>query len=184
MSRRAEESCRARTEELSRPRRTEFRRPTLCPTSSTRCAPTPPWANFKALRTVYGTYTEVSVTLRHQSCRRTLAAPCRAHARFCYTDAACQSTVESFWRKVPRGPGTWLIPGSRARNGKIRTFVEFPAAPRDRIAVAAYPFREFIVGWKGWDGNSPGPGPLGRTDGTERFWRTSQRNLTSTRSRP
>jgi sugar phosphate isomerase/epimerase len=25
--------------------------------------------------------------------------------------------------------------------------------------VAAYPFREFIVGWKGWDGNSPGAVP-------------------------
>ena len=31
----------------------------------------------------------------------------------------------------------------------------FPSKPRDRVAVAAYPFREFIVGWKGWDGNSP-----------------------------
>jgi sugar phosphate isomerase/epimerase len=37
--------------------------------------------------------------------------------------------------------------------------VAFPANPRDRVAVAAYPFREFIVGWKGWDGNSPGKAP-------------------------
>ncbi|HEY3973120.1 MAG TPA: sugar phosphate isomerase/epimerase family protein [Candidatus Sulfotelmatobacter sp.] len=32
--------------------------------------------------------------------------------------------------------------------------MKFPAAPRDRVAVAAYPFREFIVGWKGWDGKT------------------------------
>lgn len=35
----------------------------------------------------------------------------------------------------------------------------FPTNPRDRVAVAAYPFREFIVGWKGWDGNSPSKVP-------------------------
>ena len=33
--------------------------------------------------------------------------------------------------------------------------VRFPSVPRERVAVAAYPFREFIVGWKGWDGKSP-----------------------------
>lgn len=38
--------------------------------------------------------------------------------------------------------------------------VLFPTAPRDRVAVAAYPFREFIVGWKGWDGKSPSSVPL------------------------
>jgi len=38
--------------------------------------------------------------------------------------------------------------------------VKFPSIPRDRVAVAAYPFREFIVGWKGWDGKSPGSVPL------------------------
>jgi sugar phosphate isomerase/epimerase len=37
--------------------------------------------------------------------------------------------------------------------------VKFPSAPRERVAVAAYPFREFIVGWKGWDGRSPSPVP-------------------------
>lgn len=37
--------------------------------------------------------------------------------------------------------------------------VKFPTNPRDRVAVAAYPFREFIVGWKGWDGNSPSKVP-------------------------
>jgi sugar phosphate isomerase/epimerase len=33
--------------------------------------------------------------------------------------------------------------------------VAFPSDPRQRVAVAAYPFREFIVGWKGWDGKTP-----------------------------
>ena len=37
--------------------------------------------------------------------------------------------------------------------------MKFPANPRDRVAVAAYPFREFIVGWKGWDGNTPSKVP-------------------------
>jgi hypothetical protein len=55
--------------------------------------------------------------------------------------------------------GTWLIPALAHAAAKSEPSVQFPAAPRDRIAVAAYPFREFIVGWKGWDGNSPGPVP-------------------------
>jgi sugar phosphate isomerase/epimerase len=33
--------------------------------------------------------------------------------------------------------------------------VQFPSDPRERVAVAAYPFREYIVGWKGWDGKTP-----------------------------
>jgi sugar phosphate isomerase/epimerase len=33
--------------------------------------------------------------------------------------------------------------------------VHFPSNPRERVAVAAYPFREYIVGWKGWDGKTP-----------------------------
>jgi sugar phosphate isomerase/epimerase len=32
--------------------------------------------------------------------------------------------------------------------------VRFPTEPRKRVSVAAYPFREFIVGWKGWDGKT------------------------------
>lgn len=40
-----------------------------------------------------------------------------------------------------------------------RPSVQFPTNPRDRVAVAAYPFREFIVGWKGWDGNTPSKVP-------------------------
>src|SRR5438270_6649462 len=38
--------------------------------------------------------------------------------------------------------------------------VQFPSDPRKRVAVAAYPFREFIVGWKGWDGKTPSTIPL------------------------
>lgn len=37
--------------------------------------------------------------------------------------------------------------------------IHFPSAARDRVAVAAYPFREFIVGWKGWDGKTPSTVP-------------------------
>src|SRR5208283_43488 len=43
--------------------------------------------------------------------------------------------------------------------GNSTPSVQFPAAPRDRVAVAAYPFREFIVGWKGWDGKTPSTMP-------------------------
>ena len=37
--------------------------------------------------------------------------------------------------------------------------IKFPTDPRQRVAVAAYPFREFIVGWKGWDGKTPSKVP-------------------------
>ena len=37
--------------------------------------------------------------------------------------------------------------------------VHFPSDPRKRVSVAAYPFREFIVGWKGWDGKTPSSVP-------------------------
>lgn len=40
--------------------------------------------------------------------------------------------------------------------------VHFPSAPRERVAVAAYPFREYIVGWKGWDGKTPSSVPAAR----------------------
>src|ERR1700684_3017275 len=54
--------------------------------------------------------------------------------------------------------GAWLLP-KMARGAASGPSVNFPTAPRDRVAVAAYPFREFIVGWKGWDGTSPGSVP-------------------------
>jgi sugar phosphate isomerase/epimerase len=40
-----------------------------------------------------------------------------------------------------------------------RPSVHFPSAPRERVAVAAYPFREYIVGWMGWDGKTPSQVP-------------------------
>lgn len=35
-----------------------------------------------------------------------------------------------------------------------RPSIRFPSVPRERVAVAAYPFREYIVGWMGWDGKT------------------------------
>jgi sugar phosphate isomerase/epimerase len=52
---------------------------------------------------------------------------------------------------------SWLPGIARASNA--RPDVKFPSDPRQRVAVAAYPFREFIAGWKGWDGNTPSKVP-------------------------
>jgi sugar phosphate isomerase/epimerase len=49
----------------------------------------------------------------------------------------------------------WLLPELARAAAKSEPSVLFPSAPRERVAVAAYPFREFIVGWKGWDGKTP-----------------------------
>jgi sugar phosphate isomerase/epimerase len=54
--------------------------------------------------------------------------------------------------------GAWLLPGL-ARASDSQPSIKFPSAPRERVAVATYPFREFIVGWKGWDGKTPSPVP-------------------------
>jgi sugar phosphate isomerase/epimerase len=55
--------------------------------------------------------------------------------------------------------GAWLLPEfARAASGAGPS-VNFPSAPRDRVAVATYPFREFVVGWKGWDGKTPSSVP-------------------------
>ena len=40
--------------------------------------------------------------------------------------------------------------------------IKFPTEPRKRVAVAAYPFREYIVGWKGWDGKTPSTVPVAK----------------------
>ena len=53
---------------------------------------------------------------------------------------------------------TYLVP-ALARASSTAPAVKFPSDPRRRVAVAAYPFREFIVGWKGWDGNTPSTVP-------------------------
>src|ERR1700730_3595175 len=50
--------------------------------------------------------------------------------------------------------GATLLP-ALARAASASPSVQFPSDPRERVAVAEYPFREFIVGWKGWDGKSP-----------------------------
>ena len=54
--------------------------------------------------------------------------------------------------------GAWLLPGL-ARASEPGPAFQFPTEPRERVAVAAYPFREFIVGWKGWNGKTPSKVP-------------------------
>ena len=56
--------------------------------------------------------------------------------------------------------GAWLLPELAQAAATSEPSVRFPSAPRDRVAVAAYPFREFIVGWKGWDGKTPSTVPI------------------------
>jgi sugar phosphate isomerase/epimerase len=56
----------------------------------------------------------------------------------------------------------WLLPEFARASGRPEPSVHFPAAPRDRVAVAAYPFREFIRGWKGWDGKTPSTVPVAK----------------------
>ncbi len=51
------------------------------------------------------------------------------------------------------------MPALAGAVGSSEPSVTFPSVPRERIAVAAYPFREFIVGWKGWDGKTPSTVP-------------------------
>jgi sugar phosphate isomerase/epimerase len=57
--------------------------------------------------------------------------------------------------------GAWILPEliQAADSGPSATF---PSAPRERVAVAAYPFREFIAGWKGWDGKTSSTVPAGQ----------------------
>jgi sugar phosphate isomerase/epimerase len=54
--------------------------------------------------------------------------------------------------------GAWLLPDF-ARAASSEPAVQFPSAARERVAVAAYPFREFLVGWKGWNGKTPSSVP-------------------------
>ena len=54
--------------------------------------------------------------------------------------------------------GAWLLPAFE-RAATSAPSIKFPTSPRDRVAVAAYPFREYIVGWKGWDGKTPSTVP-------------------------
>jgi sugar phosphate isomerase/epimerase len=54
--------------------------------------------------------------------------------------------------------GAALLPTFARADGSGPS-VHFPTDPRQRVSVAAYPFREFIVGWKGWDGKTPSSVP-------------------------
>ena len=53
----------------------------------------------------------------------------------------------------------WLLPGFPVADSGPS--FKFPTDAHERVAVAAYPFREFIVGWKG-DDNTPSKIPLSR----------------------
>src|SRR5438552_3053924 len=55
--------------------------------------------------------------------------------------------------------GALLLPTFAGAAATSTPSVKFPSDPRERVAVAAYPFREFIVGWKGWDGKTPSTVP-------------------------
>lgn len=54
---------------------------------------------------------------------------------------------------------TFLPPAWAKSREAIGPQAKFPADPRARIAIAAYPFREYIVGWMGWDGKTPSAVP-------------------------
>jgi sugar phosphate isomerase/epimerase len=54
--------------------------------------------------------------------------------------------------------GTWLLPKLTFGSASGPS-VKFPSDPRERVAVAAYPFREYITGWMGWDGKTPSTVP-------------------------
>jgi len=65
-----------------------------------------------------------------------------------------QKTRRQFLRQCAgTATAAWLLPGFARGSGSAPS-VSFPSNPRDRVAVAAYPFREFLVGWKGWDGKT------------------------------
>lgn len=51
--------------------------------------------------------------------------------------------------------GAVLLPHLARAAAGSGPLVTFPTSAKDRVAVAAYPFREYIVGWKGWDGKTP-----------------------------
>ena len=63
---------------------------------------------------------------------------------------------------VGAAAGAWLIPEFAVAAVHSAPSVRFPSHPRERVSVAAYSFREFIVGWNGWDGKSPSTIPASR----------------------
>ena len=58
--------------------------------------------------------------------------------------------------------GAWLLSDLARAAGGSAPRSKFPTAPRERVAVAAYPFREFLAGWMGWDGKTPSATPTSR----------------------
>jgi sugar phosphate isomerase/epimerase len=56
--------------------------------------------------------------------------------------------------------GACLLPELALAAGPSQPAVKFPSRARDRVAVAAYPFREFIVGWKDSDSKTPSSVPV------------------------
>lgn len=56
--------------------------------------------------------------------------------------------------------GAWLLPAFAQSTTASGPSIQFPTDPRQRVSVSAYAFRDFIVGWKGWDGKTPSTVPL------------------------
>ena len=94
-----------------------------------------------------------------QECRQ--AAHGHEAALLCYTFRAMSPiTRRQFIEVSGMMAGVCLWPRLALPDpGDPTPSVQFPSAAHDRVAVAAYPFREFIVGWKGWDGKTPNTSP-------------------------
>lgn len=56
----------------------------------------------------------------------------------------------------------WALPTFAEAEAISAPSFQFPSRPRDRVAVAAYPFREFIVEWKESDGKSSSAVPASK----------------------
>ena len=69
-------------------------------------------------------------------------------------------TRRQFLRECSSAAAGFCFLPAWARASSSAPAVRFPTEPGKRVAVAAYPFREFIVGWKGWDGKTPSRVPL------------------------
>jgi len=80
---------------------------------------------------------------------------------FCNLDTLARMSATTrrqfVWQCAGAAAGISLLP-SLAKASFGPSF-QFPTDPRERVAVAAYPFREYIVGWKGWDGKTPSSVP-------------------------
>ena len=68
-------------------------------------------------------------------------------------------TRRQFVEECATAAAAALLLPAVARASSTGPAVKFPSDPRKRVAVAAYPLREFIVGWKGWDGKTPSTVP-------------------------